>query len=144
ARVGLADAALPLLLGDPRGAVYAPVALGHPAAREAVARYYDERGLTVAPDRVCLTASTSEAYGWLFKLLCERGDEVLIPAPSYPLFAFLAALEDVALVPYPLVREEGFRVDLHALEARIGPRTRAMVLVHPNNPTAPVLRRPHD
>lgn len=140
-RVGLGGADLVPLLGDPRGAAYAPAALGHPAARAAVARYYDERGLAVPADRVCLSASTSEAYGWLFKLLCERGDEVLIPAPSYPLFDFLAALEDVTLVPYPLLRDQGFRVDLHELEARIGPRTRAVILVHPNNPTGSFVRR---
>src|SRR5262249_56214143 len=134
ARVGLADAALPLLLGDPRGAVYAPVALGHPAAREAVARYYDERGLTVAPDRVCLSASTSEAYGWLFKLLCERGDEVLVPAPSYPLFAFLAALEDVTLVPYPLARAEGFRLHLPPLQAPASHPTPPPLALHPHHP----------
>lgn len=140
-RVGLGGAELVPLLGHPRGAAYAPAALGHAAAREAVARYYAERGLAIAAERVCLSASTSEAYGWLFKLLCERGDEVLIPAPSYPLFSFLAALEDVTLVPYPLVREEGFRADLAALEARIGPRTRAITLVHPNNPTGSFVRR---
>src|SRR4029077_10360139 len=71
----------------------------------------------------------------------ERGCEVLVPAPSYPLFSFLAALEDVALVSYPLDRARGFRVDLHALESAIGPRTRAVVLVHPNNPTGSFLRR---
>jgi hypothetical protein len=140
-RAGLGGAALVPLLGHPRGAAYAPAALGHPEARAAVARYYAERGLAVSADRVCLSASTSEAYGWLFKLLCERGDEVLIPAPSYPLFSFLATLEDVTLVPYPLDRHAGFRVDLHALAERIGPRTRAIILVHPNNPTGSFVRR---
>ena len=140
-RAGLGGAELVTLLGDPRGAAYAPAALGHPEARAAVARYYADRGLVVPAERVCLSASTSEAYGWLFKLLCERGDEVLIPAPSYPLFSFLAALEDVTLVPYPLDRQRGFRVDLDALEAAVGPRTRAIVLVHPNNPTGSFLRR---
>jgi hypothetical protein len=140
-RAGLGGAHLVPLLGHPRGAAYSPAALGHPAARAAVSAYYAERGLAVAADRVCLSASTSEAYGWLFKLLCERGDEVLVPAPSYPLFGFLAALEDVTLVPYPLVREEGFRLDLDALASRIGPRTRAVVLVHPNNPTGTFVRR---
>ena len=112
-----------------------------PEARAAVARYYDERGIAVPDHAICLSASTSESYGWIFKLLCERGDEVLVPAPSYPLLAFLAALEDVTLVPYPLVRAEGFRVDLAALEAAAGPRTRAIVLVHPNNPTGTFVRR---
>lgn len=140
-RAGLGGAELVTRLGHPRGAAYAPAALGHPEARAAVARYYADRGLAVPAGRVGLSASTSEAYGWLFKLLCERGDEVLVPAPSYPLFSFLAALEDVALVPYPLDRDRGFRVDLHALEAAMGPRTRAVVLVHPNNPTGSFLRR---
>jgi aspartate/methionine/tyrosine aminotransferase len=139
-RAGLGKPALCALLGHPRGATYAPAAIGHPDARAAVARYYAERGLAARADRVCLAASTSEAYAWLFKLLCERGDEVLIPAPSYPLFAFLAALEDVTLVPYPLVRAEGFRVDMAALAAAAGPRARAIVLVNPNNPTGTFVR----
>lgn len=141
-RAGLSSASqLVALLGHARGATYEPAALGHAAARAAVARYYEERGLSVSPSRVALSASTSEAYGWLFKLLCERGDEVLVPAPSYPLFSFLAALEDVELASYPLVREEGWRVDLAALEAAIGDETRAIVLVHPNNPTGSFVRR---
>ncbi len=140
-RCGFGGGELVELLGHPRGAAYAPSALGHPAARAAVARYYADRGLAASPDRVCLAASTSEAYGWLFKLLCERGDEALIPAPSYPLFSFLASLEDVVLAPYPLTRDEGFRVDLAALEAAVSPRTRAVVLVHPNNPTGSFVRR---
>jgi aspartate/methionine/tyrosine aminotransferase len=140
-RAGLGDGGLVSLLGHPRGAAYAPSALGDRAAREAVARYYEDRGLVASPDRICLSASTSEAYGWLFKLLCERGDEVLVPAPSYPLFSYLAALEDVTLTAYPLVRAEGFRIDLAALEAASGPRTRAVVLVHPNNPTGTFVRR---
>lgn len=141
-RAGLADTEpLIALLGDPRGASYAPIALGHAAARAAVVAYYADRGLDLPIDRVALSASTSEAYGWLFKLLTERGDKVLVPAPSYPLFAFLAALEDVELVPYPLMREAGFRVDLHALEAAIDDDTKAILLVHPNNPTGSFVRR---
>ena len=141
-RAGLAATeALVALLGHPRGAGYAPIALGHPAARAAVAAYYADRGLDLPIDRIVLSASTSEAYGWLFKLLTERGDKVLVPAPSYPLFAFLAALEDVELVPYPLMREESFRIDLHALEAAIDEDTRAILLVHPNNPTGSFVRR---
>jgi hypothetical protein len=141
-RAGLADTeGLVALLGHPRGAAYAPLALGHPTARAAVAAYYADRGLDLPIDRIVLSASTSEAYGWLFKLLTERGDKVLVPAPSYPLFAFLAALEDVELVPYPLMREEGFRIDLHALEAAIDEDTKAILLVHPNNPTGSFVRR---
>jgi len=141
-RAGIADnEALVALLGHPRGAIYAPIALGHEIARAAVVGYYAERDLAAPIDRVVLSASTSEAYGWLFKLLTERGDKVLVPAPSYPLFAFLAALEDVELVPYPLMREEGFRIDLAALEAAIDEDTKAILLVHPNNPTGSFVRR---
>ena len=140
-RCGFGGGELVSLLGHPRGLAYAPSALGHPAARAAVARYYADRGLAVSPAGVCLAASTSEAYGWLFKLLCDRGDAALIPAPSYPLFSFLASLEDVVLTPYPLSRDEGFRLDLTALEAAITPRTRAVVLVHPNTPTGSFVRR---
>ena len=142
-RCGFGGADLCALLGDPRGAAYAPVARGLPEARAAVSRYYAERSLVMPPEAVCLSASTSEAYGWIFKLLCDRGDEVLVPAPSYPLLAFLAALEEVTLVPYPLVRAEGFRADLAAIEAasRERPRARAIIIVHPNNPTGTFLRR---
>jgi len=130
------------LLGHPRGASYQPAPLGHPDARRAVARYYEERGLRVAEDQIALSASTSEAYGWLFKLLCERGDQVLVPAPSYPLLEYLAHLEDVTIAPYPLVREERFAIDLGALEqlASSG-RARAIALIHPNNPTGTFVRR---
>ena len=145
-RAGLAGVDVaPLLaaLGHPRGARYEPVALGHPEARAAVARYYAERGLAIDPARIVLGASTSEAYGWLLKLLTERGDEVLVPAPSYPLLEYLACLEDVALTPYPLLREEGWRIDLGALDraASERERARAVVLVHPNNPTGSFARR---
>lgn len=140
-RAGFNDAELVALLADPRGSAYEPTALGHPEARAAVARYYQERGLSVPAHRVCLSASTSEAYAWLFKLLCDRGDRVLVPAPSYPLFDFLATLEDVVLGTYPLILSGGFRVDLETLDAAIDDRTRAILMVHPNNPTGSFLRR---
>ncbi len=129
------------LLGHVRGTTYEPDAFGHPEAREAVARYYARRGARIDPSRIVLSASTSEAYSWLFKLLANRDDEVLVPQPSYPLFDFLATLEDLRLVPYPLVREEGFRVDLDQLRTSIGEKTRAILLVHPNNPTGAFTRR---
>lgn len=128
-------------LAHPRGARYEPIAIGMREAREAVAAYYRDRGVEVNPDHVALSASTSEAYGWLFKLLCDRDDSVLVPQPSYPLFDYLAALEDVRLVPYPLVREERFRIDLPALERAIDQKTRAILVVHPNNPTGTFARR---
>lgn len=135
-RAGIVDLA-PLVarLGHSRGVSYAPEALGARPARVAVARYYDDRGLVANPDELVLSASTSEAYAWLFKLLADPGDEVLIPRPSYPLFAFLAQLEEVQLTPYRLAPEEHFRPDLAEIERRIGPRTKAIVVVHPNNPT---------
>lgn len=141
-RCGIIDTT-PLVarLGEPRGALYAPLPLGDPAARAAVSRYYQERGLDVDPAAVVLTASTSEAYGWLLKLLAERGDDVLVPVPSYPLLEYLACLEDVTLTPYPLLREEGWRIDLGALSRAAGERSRAVVLVHPNNPTGSFVRR---
>ena len=129
------------LLGDVRGAYYEPEPLGHHHARTAVARYYREHGVEVDVDRIFLSASTSESYGWLFKLLCDRDDEVLVPHPSYPLFGYLASLEDVRLVPYPLVREEGFRIDLESIERSITEKTRAILVVHPNNPTGTFIRR---
>jgi hypothetical protein len=141
-RAGLAPSdEVVALLGHPRGAVYAPEPLGALEAREAVARYYADRGVQVDPARVALSASSSEAYGWLFKLLCDRGDEVLVPAPSYPLLDYLAGLEEVSLVRYPLQREVGFRIDFEELERRITERTRAIVIVSPNNPTGTFTRR---
>jgi len=129
------------LLGNSRGALYDPLPLGHLEARRAIRDYYRDRGLSIDVSRIALSASTSEAYGWLFKLLAERGDAVLVPKPSYPLFDYLADLEEVRLVPYPLLREERFRVDLSALESAIDERTRAILLVHPNNPTGTFVRR---
>jgi len=115
--------------------VYSPDALGLLTAREAVAAYYADHGVEVEPDRITLTASTSESYSFLFRLLCDPGDEVLVPTPSYPLFDYLAALDNVLLRPYSLFYDHGWQVDLHQLEAAITPRTRAILVVHPNNPT---------
>jgi tRNA(Arg) A34 adenosine deaminase TadA/aspartate/methionine/tyrosine aminotransferase len=118
---------------------YEPDPLGERRARESVAAFYAVRGHTVDPMEVLLTASTSEAYGLLFKLLCDPGDEVLVPTPSYPLFDCLAQLEGVGLRRYVLAKEEGFRVDVGDVERSLGPRTRAIVVVAPNNPTGTVL-----
>jgi alanine-synthesizing transaminase len=132
-------------LADPRALRYDPQPAGSLAAREAVCRYYAEADHTVAPDRVLLTASTSEAYAYLFKLLADPGDEVLVPRPSYPLFEFLATMESLRVVSYPLVYHGGrsiaWSIDCHALAAAITPRTRAIVLVNPNNPTGSFLKR---
>ena len=91
--------------------------------------------LDVIPERIALTASTSEAYGCLFKLLTDAGDEVLIPRPSYPLFEHLASLDRVTARPYDLDPDAGWRIDFESLEAAVTSRTRAILVVSPNNPT---------
>ena len=123
-------------LAKPEALVYAPEALGLPSARAAVAAE-----LGVVPAQVAITSSTSEAYAILFKLFCDPGDEVLVPVPSYPLLAWLAALEGVKLVTYPLVYAGGWHVDVGALVAAVTPRTKAIVVVAPNNPTGSYLGR---
>ena len=128
-------------LADPRALTYDPQPCGSIEAREAVCRYYADRGHAVEPDRVLLTASTSEAYAYLFKLLANPGDEVLAPRPSYPLFEFLAAMESLRVAPYPLVYHGGWSIDCEALAAAVTDRTRAIILVNPNNPTGSFLKR---
>jgi len=122
-------------LADPRSLVYDPDPRGLEPARRAVADYYGARGENISPDDILLTASTSEAYSFLLRALCNPGDEILIPAPGYPLLDFLAAIEDVRIERYPLVYDHGWQFDFHALERKITPRTRAVMVVHPNNPT---------
>jgi aspartate/methionine/tyrosine aminotransferase len=130
-------------LGDPAGGRYAPDARGLAPLREAIARYYGRRDRVVDPQRMVVTASSSEAYAWLFKLLGDPGDAILAPEPSYPLFPFLADLEDLRLLPYPLRRDEDWRVDLGALRRQLdeAPRARAILVVHPGNPTGSLLRQ---
>lgn len=142
-RVGLtASPALWQSLADPRAASYEPHPLGQPAARRAVADYLRGRGQPAEPGDIVLTASSSESYGWLFRMLCDPGDQVLVPQPSYPLLPILAQLEGVELSPYPLLRDEAWRVDVSAVERALGRgRTGAIVLVHPNNPTGSMVRR---
>jgi alanine-synthesizing transaminase len=127
-------------LAAPRGLVYAPEALGIPAAREAVAGDFARRGLTVPADRIVLAASTSEAYSFLFKLLCEPGDEVLVPIPSYPLFDHLTRLDAIRPIPYSLEHHGTWSIDFPRFEAALSPRTRAVLLVNPNNPTGSFVR----
>ncbi len=119
---------------------YEPDPRGLAVAREAVAGYYADRGTPVSRDRIILTTGTSEAYTFLFRLLADPGDEILAPSPSYPLLDFLAELNDVTLVTYPLLYENGWRIDLEELAAVISPRSRAIVVVTPNNPTGSFLR----
>ncbi|MBZ5567340.1 MAG: pyridoxal phosphate-dependent aminotransferase [Acidobacteriia bacterium] len=122
-------------LSNPEALAYRPDAKGLRVARDAVAAYYRERGASVDPERLVLTTSTSEAYSFVFRLLCDPGDEVLVPAPSYPLFEFLADIQDVRLRSYPLFYDHGWHMDLHALRTAVGQQTRAVIVVHPNNPT---------
>jgi alanine-synthesizing transaminase len=114
---------------------YASQPFGREPAREAVCGYYAGHGCAVSAKHVCLTTSTSEAYSFLFRLMCNAGDEVLLAAPSYPLFEYLATLDDVTLRAYPLLYDHGWQIEPDAVARRIGPRTRAIALVHPNNPT---------
>lgn len=124
----------------PTSAPYEPDPLGRPESRAAVAKYYAALGVEVPPSRIVLTASTSEAYGYLFKLLCDAGDEVLVPRPSYPLFECLAELELVRLRQFPLRYDGIWHVDFPALEQGITKNTRAVAVVNPNNPTGSFLK----
>jgi alanine-synthesizing transaminase len=128
-------------LGDPRGLKYEPTPFGLIAARQAVAREYARRGLTVSPERIALTASTSEAYSLLFKLLTDPGDEVLAPRPSYPLFDHLAPLDGVVLRSYDLEYHNGWNIDTASVERALSARTRAVLVVSPNNPTGSFVSR---
>ncbi len=122
-------------LADARALVYDPDPRGMVVAREAVAAYYAGHGAAVGVDELVLATSTSESYSFLFRLLCDAGDEVLVAQPSYPLFDFLADLDDVRLRPYPLFYDHGWWIDFAELERAITQRTRAVIVVHPNNPT---------
>jgi hypothetical protein len=128
-------------LHNPRALVYEPDPRGLRTAREAVAQYYSEHGVQLDPDQIFLTTGTSEAYSFVFRLLANPGDQILAPQPSYPLFEFLGVLNDVAVLPYPLVYDGGWRVDLEALALRWESRSRAMLVVHPNNPTGSYLQK---
>lgn len=128
-------------LGNPAALKYEPAPRGLASARQAVWQYYAERGALPGVEDILLTTSTSEAYAYVFRLLCNPGDEVLIPAPSYPLFDFLAEIQDTKLVRYPLIYDHGWEIDFHALEQAITPHTRAIIVVHPNNPTGHYTKR---
>ena len=135
-RAGLrAPADVLAALADPAALAYEPDPQGRPAAREAIAKDARRRGTDIDPDRLLLTASTSEAYAFAFKLLCDPGDTILVPRPSYPLFEYLAGLESVHVEPYALRYDGTWHVDLADLAAAFTARTRAVVAVSPNNPT---------
>ena len=124
--------------GDKRTLVYQPTPQGLEEARSAVSGYY---GGSVPIERILLTASTSEAYSYAFKLLCDPGDQVLVPRPSYPLFDYLAALEGVNVAQYELHYDGRWTLDIEALRDAITPRTRALIFVNPNNPTGSFLKQ---
>jgi aspartate/methionine/tyrosine aminotransferase len=126
---------------DDRLLRYEPSPAGMREAREAVAEYYAARRIRVEPERILLTASTSEGYAYLFKLLTDPGDEILVPRPSYPLFEFLANMESVHVRPYSLIYDGRWSIDAGSLRAALTDRTRAIVLVNPNNPTGSYVKR---
>jgi alanine-synthesizing transaminase len=142
-RCGLAIDAEEILapLRDRRALTYEPDPRGLLTAREAVVQYYAERGIPLSPDQIFLTTSTSEAYSFVFRLLANPGDRILAPQPSYPLFDFLGGLNDVSVLPYPLVYDEGWQVDLDALASRAESRCPAVLVVHPNNPTGSYVQK---
>jgi alanine-synthesizing transaminase len=129
------DSGLLAALADEQALDYDPQPRGLLRAREAVCGYYAGHGVALAPEQIVLTTSTSEAYSFLFRLLCDAGSEILVPQPGYPLFDFLAGLDDVLLKPAPLVYDYGWQIDPEGFRRAITPETRAIVLVHPNNPT---------
>src|SRR5206468_7613038 len=128
-------------LRNPAALLYEPNPRGLESARKAVAVYYADRGENVSAEDIFLTTSTSEAYSYVFRTLCDPGDELLIPSPSYTLFDFLAEIQDVNLVRYPLQYDDGWQIDFHALEQAITPRTRGIIVVNPNNPTGHFAKR---
>lgn len=122
-------------LASPQALDYDPQPRGSLAARQVICAYYAAHGAALDPAQIVLTTSTSEAYSYLFRLLCDPGTEVLVPQPGYPLFDFLAQLDDVRLKPAPLVYDHGWQIDFAELRRAMTAQTRAIVLVHPNNPT---------
>ena len=128
-------------LSQPTTLNYDPDPRGLLSARTAIAQYYAEQGVSVDRSEIFLCASTSEAYSYLFRLLCNSGDEILVPRPSYPLFDYLADLNDVNLRPYRLRYDHGWQIDPQSLEQAITPRTKGLVLVNPHNPTGMVLKQ---
>jgi alanine-synthesizing transaminase len=128
-------------LASPESLTYKPDPRGPLPARQAVAEYYAERGVPVDPEQIFLTTSTSEAYSYAFRLLADPGDNVLVPRPSYPLLEFLARLNDLELIFYPLTYDQGWQIDGQALTARLNARSKAVLTVHPNNPTGSFVRQ---
>jgi len=122
-------------LANPCSLTYEPDPRGLLHARRAVAGYYAGRSIPVDPEQIFLTTSTSEAYSYVFRLLANPGDNILVPRPSYPLLDFLARLNDLELLSYPLIYDQGWQINMQALPRRVNKRTKALLAVHPNNPT---------
>jgi alanine-synthesizing transaminase len=120
---------------------YEPASKGILPAREAVAAYYADLGVALPIEHIVLSVSTSEAYSYCFYLLCDPGDEILVPTPGYPLFEFLAGIQNISPVPYELAYDDGWQIEFESLERAITERTRAILVVHPNNPTGHYTRR---
>jgi alanine-synthesizing transaminase len=123
-----------------RSALYEPDPKGLLSARESIARWYEKQHLLVDPSRIVLTSSTSEAYSFLFRLLCNPGDGVAVPKPSYPLFEYLSRLNDVRCQHYRLAYDGEWHMDMRSVEESLSPGARALVLVHPNNPTGSYIK----
>ena len=135
-RCGFAsDPAILKSLQDTRSLTYEPDPRGLLSARQAVCEYYAERGVSVTPEQVFLTTSTSEAYTYAFRLLADPGDKVLVPQPSYPLLDFLACINDLEVVSYAMRYTQDWRIDLDSVQDRWAPKAKAIIVVHPNNPT---------
>jgi aspartate/methionine/tyrosine aminotransferase len=128
-------------LANEMGLSYQPEPRGHFSARKAIAEYYAEQGVAITPEQIILTSSTSEAYSFLFKLLCNVGDEVMVPQPSYPLLEYLCQLNDITLRYYRLAYDGEWHIDFASLRTEFSNRTKAIVLVHPNNPTGSYLKQ---
>lgn len=127
-------------VSSPEALVYTPEPQGLLSAREAVSEYYNRSPVRlstgeISAEQIFLTTSTSEAYSFLFRLLCDPEDEVLVPRPSYPLFEFLAQIQDVKLTTYDVFYDHGWQIDVAGLKKAVGPRSRAVLVVNPNNPT---------
>jgi alanine-synthesizing transaminase len=128
-------------LSSQRSLLYEPEPHGLLTARKGITGYYDRQGVLVDPSNIFLTASTSEAYAHLFRLLCNPGDNVLVPKPSYPLFDYLCTLNDVEVRHYRLQYQDGWEINLDSIKDAIDPSTRALLLVHPNNPTGSFVKK---
>lgn len=140
--IGYPETDLAASLSDPRVLRYQPDPRGLLSARETISEYYAESwNIAVDPSRLFLTSSTSEAYSILFKLLCDPGEEVLIPRPTYPLFDSLARLSDVKLRSYSLLYDHGWRVDLDSLKGGLTESTKAVIIINPHNPTGMFLKK---